>query len=260
MNDNTIVSDFSYLIKTQGYYLLKNAIQNKELLARLSTEIDAACEKNSNNIEGYATKFYDIVHHLFDKGDSFIELFEEHPGLELIESILGETCIVHSFNAVKLMPGKNNNATKVHRDSPRFSPGYTLSLQVLYFVDRFTKENGATYLLPASQHLSDQPSDEQFNKYAVQMEGDAGDALLFDSAVWHAGGKNFTDKPRRGITVVYSRAFMKQQIDLPRSLSSIVDKLSQKAKRLIGMNVRVPSSVIEFNLPEAERLYKANQG
>jgi hypothetical protein len=43
------------------------------------------------------------------------------------------------------------------------------------------------------------------------------------------------------------------------SLERIIQKLKNNGKRLIGMNVRVPTSLDEFYLPEKKRLYKSNQ-
>ena len=51
---------------------------------------------------------------------------------------------------------------------------------------------------------------------------------------------------------------MKQQIDLTNCLSREVK--NENIRRLLGFNVRVPSNIEEFNLPESERLYKTNQG
>jgi hypothetical protein len=40
----------------------------------------------------------------------------------------------------------------------------------------------------------------------------------------------------------------------------IIDSLGENSKRLIGMNVRMPTSLAEFYLPLERRLYKPNQG
>jgi ectoine hydroxylase-related dioxygenase (phytanoyl-CoA dioxygenase family) len=95
----------------------------------------------------------------------------------------------------------------------------------------------------------------------LQVSGRAGSALVFDSSLWHAGGANTTDAARRGVTLVYSRAFVKQQIDLPRATDpAIVAQASPLLRRLLGFDVRVPSSLEEFMLPEEQRLFKGGQG
>ena len=42
--------------------------------------------------------------------------------------------------------------------------------------------------------------------------------------------------------------------------TNILTKFSQKIKRLVGYNVREPSSLEEFYLPEEQRTYKGGQG
>jgi hypothetical protein len=53
---------------------------------------------------------------------------------------------------------------------------------------------------------------------------------------------------------------MKQRMDWVRFIpSKISDQLNTQARRIIGFDTRLPSSLEEFFLPENERLYKANQ-
>ena len=128
-------------------------------------------------------------------------------------------------------------------------------------VDDFTNENGATRLLPSSHHSDLAPSKEFFEKNCETITGKAGDILLFDSLVWHAGGYNKTKNSRRGLTLVYSRSFMKQQIDICQAMSSKeIQQLSPRIQQRVGFDVRVPRSMEEFRLPENRRIYKANQG
>lgn len=256
-----VLEDFEYSIKRLGYYKIDNCIKDKNLLSALSRDLDAAiAEDSKEQDQGY--RFYDIVHQLFGRGESFLDLMMDPVLNECAEKILSPTCIIHSYNAVKLMPSRGNNATKVHRDCPRFyGQDYPLALQALICLDPFTLENGATHMLPASHHIPERPSDEYFYKNSTRMVGNPGDVIFFDSLVWHAGGENMTQQPRRGLTIVYTRAFMKQQIDLPRAIpADYIAKMPEKARQKIGMDVRVPANMDEFSMPEEKRFYKSNQG
>ncbi len=259
------VSDdfFKYSLKTIGYCKIQNCIKDLKLIEKLKSDLDNACEQDKKSIKSYDNyRFYDIIHHLIDRSHNFIKLIEMDVLNHYVHQALDKNAVIHSYNGVKLMPSRGNNATKIHRDSQRFySQSYPLLIQAIICLDHFTKENGATYLLPASHHVEEKPSDKFFYDHAERVLASPGDVIFFDSLVWHAGGSNQTETPRRALTVVYSRSFMKQQIDLSRSLSSnVINSLSDTGKRLIGMNVRVPSNKMEFYLPENERLYKPNQG
>ena len=198
---------------------------------------------------------------LFDRGDEFIELAQASPVQPYIDLLLGDTCVIRNYSAVQLFPNVTNMVADVHKDSPRFSNDYLLSAQVLYFIDDFTAETGATWILPGSHNAPERPTNEQFHSRAIQVFGKAGTALIFDSQLWHAGGVNISPAPRRGIAVVFTRSFVKQEIDFVRALGpKTLARLNDTGRRLIGWNVRVPCSRTEFYVPEAERLYKSGQG
>ena len=54
---------------------------------------------------------------------------------------------------------------------------------------------------------------------------------------------------------------MRQRFDFPRLVpNEIIASLGDDGRRLIGMNVRMPTSLEEFYLPPEQRLYKPDQG
>jgi ectoine hydroxylase-related dioxygenase (phytanoyl-CoA dioxygenase family) len=49
--------------------------------------------------------------------------------------------------------------------------------------------------------------------------------------------------------------------DYPRLVpKEVVDQLGEVGRRFLGFNVRVPTSLEEYYVPEDQRLYKAGQG
>ena len=249
--------NYRHQLEAKGYCHFPNSL-SQELVNRLRLQIDKVIDED---IERQHTRGqYSYLAQ--NKGDCFVELLELSPLQGHIDSILGDTCIIHSYNMIRIAPNiENSIQNNIHRDSPRFCRPYLLSFQILYLIDDFTIENGATYLLAGSHKTESKPTDEDFYAEADRMIGKAGDAVVFDSTVWHAGGHNETTKHRRGITVVYTRPFMKQQIDLPRATNpEVIGQLSTRGKRLLGFDARVPASIEEFMLPAGQRLYKPNQG
>ena len=88
--------------------------------------------------------------------------------------------------------------------------GYNACTAV-WMLDDFTRQNGATRLVPGS-HLSWLlPKESVHDVYAphpeeIVIEGKAGDVLVFNGHCWHTGGVNCTDRPRRAILAHYLRA------------------------------------------------------
>ena len=256
--------EFRYRMETQGFCVFENVIP-PDMLAALREAMDNAFDSDKRDLEDgrFRSDSYtaDVSRLLLGRDPVFTKLIDESPLQENIDELLGDTCIINNYSGVRLMPGIKNVVTNIHRDSPRFSPYYKLAIQILYFIDDFTTETGGTWLLPGSHRSNEKPPEKVFFEGGRQITGSAGSAMIFDSMLWHAGGKNISSLPRRGIAIVYTRSFIKQQIDIVRALpTDVFAGFSEKVKRLSGYNVRVPASLSDFYLPEDERMYKANQG
>ena len=263
-NAESLQDDFLYSMATHGYFIFENIIDAK-LLEELRAGIDKAYAADKEALEAgrYKTDAFvsDVSRLLIGRDPVFEKLIEESSLQRYIDLMIGDTCIINNYSAVRLLPNVKNVVGNIHKDSPRHSPVYKLAVQVLYFIDDFTEQTGGTWLLPGSHNAEHRPSDAFFFKNGRQITGKAGTAMVFDSSLWHAAGFNVSDNPRRGIAIVYTRSFIKQQIDMVRAIpAAIIEKFSPKMRRLIGYNVRVPASLEEFYLPEEQRLYKGGQG
>jgi hypothetical protein len=54
---------------------------------------------------------------------------------------------------------------------------------------------------------------------------------------------------------------MRQRFDYPRLVGEeALAQIGETGRRFLGFNVRMPSSLEDYYLPESERLYKAGQG
>jgi len=160
-------------------------------------------------------------------------------------------------------PDSDQYTCKVHNDMGRESNGYLLGALATLALDDFSEANGTTWFLPRSHRRSDKPSDEEFFANAVRIERPAGSAAFFDPRIWHAGGQNVTGDVRHGCTLYACRSFMRQRLDYPRLVDKVgidAEYLSPTVRRVLGFDVRVPTSLDEFYVPPEERLYKAGQG
>ncbi len=91
----------------------------------------------------------------------------------------------------------------LHRDYSADRAGDTVS--ALAFFDDFGPDNGATRLVPGSHRptsdaRSIDPADES---RAIQLSGSAGDILVFDADLVHAGSLNASGARRRSILIGY---------------------------------------------------------
>ncbi len=189
-------------------------------------------------------------------GERFLELATTPILLELISSLIDGKFILNQQNGIINPPKQRYNQGSWHRDLPyqHFVSSSPLAINALYCVDDFTVENGATFVLPSSHKVSAFPSFHFVQSNAVQVEAKAGQFIVLDCMMFHSGGSNRTDKPRRAINHVYTIPFFKQQIRLPGLVS--VESLTEQAKDILGHSYKEPLSVEEYLLERAARAKK----
>jgi hypothetical protein len=249
-------------LRDNGWLLLPSFLR-ASLVTRLARALDEVyVEQRAMQISnGVAAGAEGTVHHLPCAGGIFLELLEHGHGQPLLDRYFRGPYILNTYGGVVNAPGGASYVARVHRDQRTFSGDLHLMAQLLIMLDAFTEDNGATWLLTGSHRLAEKPADDAFFKEAVRAVGPAGSIVLFDSNLWHAAGANRTDRPRRALTLAFTRPFMKQQLDYPRALGyDRCNSFSPALRQLLGYNARVPASLDEWYQPPSRRMYKREQG
>jgi len=249
-------------LREDGWTLLPSRL-SADLVRRLGHELEAEYAKQRavqvRNGVGEGTE--GIVHHLPTAGGAFLELLEGEHGQRALDDFFGAPYILNTFGGLLNRPSERSYVARIHRDQRTFSGELHLMAQLLVMLDDFTDENGATYLLNGSHRLRDKPADDLFFRDAVRAIARSGSIVVFDSNLWHAAGINRSDRPRRALTLNFTRPFIKQQLDYPRALGyERGESLSPTLRQLLGYNARVPVSLDEWYQPPDRRLYKRDQG
>ena len=243
-----------------GYAIVPNAIDRDlalNLRSRLAVLVQA---QRKTQTEQTASDDY-MVHNPMFLDSEFMDLLE-HPSLvEAFDTFLSNTSIIYACTTSSMPAGSSNYSNRVHVDSPRIIPGYISKIGIILALDDFTHDNGATFILPGSQQMELSPSSEYFFENAERLIINAGDFAVLDPRVWHCGGNNSSAEDRHAFTISGCRSFMRQRFDYPRMINTELAKtISPTLRRLLGFNVRVPSSLEEYYLTGDDRLYKPNQG
>ena len=247
-------------LEETGLAIVPGVLDSAEVL-QLKSELESAISEDAVNYPDVFDK--GMVHNCVGRGARMAAILDNPVMVSYLNACFSETCIVYAYQSSSLPPDSGNYGSRVHVDSPRFIPNYDTNMGVIFPLDPFTVDNGATYFLPGSHRLDNYelPGDDFFYENAERALCDAGDMVLINPRLMHAAGINRTQNTRHALTLNFCRSYMKQRFDLPRLLSQeVVDSLGEDGKRLVGFNVRVPTSLEEFYLPEDERLYKPNQG
>jgi ectoine hydroxylase-related dioxygenase (phytanoyl-CoA dioxygenase family) len=247
-------------MKTLGYNVIKNYYT-----LDFCNALKNALEKEVENYIPFDASERSLLdryhmHDLLNKNIVFGKTLEDERLQKLIAPILGDWWIMYAHTSSSLPPKGNNYGSRIHVDCPRFIPNYVTNVGIIWALDDFTLENGATHVLPGSHNTEQIPTEEFFNENNVRLTCKAGDLIVFNARLWHAAGINSTDKYRHALTMNVCRPYMKQRMDWVRFIfSEISDQLNSQARRIIGFDTRLPSNLEEFFLPENNRLYKANQ-
>jgi len=252
--------NFNYKMQTVGFAIFENFISYE-----LANDLKKIVELELSKYKKFGTTRSELDrHHLHDLVCKYIEvakLLENKELDKLLSSLLDDSWIMYAFTGSSCPPRSTNYGGRIHVDSPRWINNYSTNIGVLWTLDDFTVENGATKVLPASQHSSTIPTEEYFNKNSLQVTCKKGSLIIFNARVVHSTGFNNTDIWRHALTMNACRSYMKQRMDWVRFIpDNIIKDLNETAKRIIGYDTRLPTNLEEFFLPEKDRLYKPNQG
>ena len=122
-----------------------------------------------------------------------------------------ETIQLHLTQFIRIQPGQP--VQPLHRDRLAWG-GYLLpdlepQFNTIWAITDFTKENGATNVIPGSNKWDPErhPSRDEVD-YA---EMKAGSVLVYSGSVVHSGGANVSDQERIGLNITYALGWLRQE-------------------------------------------------
>lgn len=194
-----------------------------------------------------------LVYFLLNKGQGFRDLLFHAAMRGLVEHLLGPRYLLSSYNGHLALPG---GTTRFHTDQwwmppPTAATRRTLLrpgeidrdahrghrrrgaadmapaaiapacvCNVMWTIDDFTAENGATIVVPGS-HLSGREPDQELDADAAwtPAEAPAGSFIALDGRVWHSTGENRTNRARIGLTTNFCAWQFRQQENLAMGIA-----------------------------------------
>jgi len=157
---------------------------------------------------------------------------------DLCDHHLGPNCEryhLHVSAALEIGPGAREQI--LHREEDPFTffsvPRPNLILATMWAMSDFTKENGATLLVPGSHRW---PADRKAEPHeVVSAEMPQGSMLVWLGGTFHGAGANTSDGWRYGIILTYSLGWLRQEenqyLDLPPDIAS---KMPEEIRDLVG--------------------------
>jgi ectoine hydroxylase-related dioxygenase (phytanoyl-CoA dioxygenase family) len=185
------------------------------------------------------------VWNLINKGEVFRRMVLNETVLALVRHLLGEDILLFSFTANTA--SKGGLGQPLHGDqtfAPPETP-YPLIANCAWMLDAYTRENGATRVVPNSHLLRRWPAlDEQIE--SAPAIGPAGAIMVWDGRLWHGTGVNRTDKPRRGLLAAYCKPFLRTQENSTISVDpAVLEQASPELLTLLGFRTWYGLGMIE---------------
>jgi ectoine hydroxylase-related dioxygenase (phytanoyl-CoA dioxygenase family) len=172
------------------------------------------------------------------------EIFErmvQHPAIiEIAEGMLGDDMTLGAYSARILYPGATEMG--VHIDYPYWAMRGPLTLrpplmaQVIWMLQDFTEQNGATLVAPRSQLRCAQPNREQFAREAIKVTGAAGDAIVSHGLLWHDTSQNHTGEPRVALLINYGLKVIRPlDSEIAKVPTLVLERATPKLRQLLGL-------------------------
>jgi ectoine hydroxylase-related dioxygenase (phytanoyl-CoA dioxygenase family) len=220
-----------------GGVIVKNVVSHdviNKVKEEFHSPFDVRGNDFQNNFNGYKTKRLGGILGISRTSADLIA----HPDvMKVADAILRPHCEnyqIGSCTAIEIHPGEG--AQQLHLDDdfyPIRIPGVEFQIGVMWALDDFTKENGATRVVPTDKkraEIESIPADD-----ITQAVMPKGSVLYYLGSTVHGGGANLSTSPRSGLITTYSLGWLRQEenqyLTIPRE---IADSYPEHVRRLMG--------------------------
>ncbi|MBM4386039.1 MAG: phytanoyl-CoA dioxygenase family protein [Deltaproteobacteria bacterium] len=158
--------------------------------------------------------------------------------LATVAKVLGHASChqLHLTQLISIGPGEPMQ--QIHRDQWAFDffpfpTGYEVQCNTIWAMTDFTRENGATRVIPGSNHYADKLKFVEEQTEPAEMS--LGSVLFYTGALYHGGGANRSSEVRRGLNLTYNLAWLRQEENQYLACSQEVARgLPEPLLRLMG--------------------------
>jgi ectoine hydroxylase-related dioxygenase (phytanoyl-CoA dioxygenase family) len=232
------VAEIVAAIRRDGVAIVERFV-SAELADRVRADLrqpfDTVGRSTESDFNGYRTL---RINSVLDISRASAEIVGHERMLEILDPLLLPHCHdyqIGSSTAIEIHPGEGDQ--QLHRDDsiyPIRLPGLELQASVIWALDDFTVENGATRVVPGS-HRWVSPRQPKEGDTVLQAPMPKGSALFYLGSVWHGGGANKSNRARAGLISTYSLGWLRQEVNqyltIPRHIAA---SYPERIQKLIG--------------------------
>jgi ectoine hydroxylase-related dioxygenase (phytanoyl-CoA dioxygenase family) len=234
-------------MSAQGFVLLPSVFDTS-LMNRLRVELDRARAAEEERFglaaleeigqEGYVSDLLAI-------GRAMEAVLDSDVLHHVLTALFGDDAHLYIGQGIILDPGKGRgvwprcwHADMYQARMALHDPTFCFGVNCLVMVDNVSEENGPTGVLPGSQGLKALrvESEDELRKIEFRAVAPSGSLLLLDAGVWHSANMNCSDGPRRVVKLLFTRRWIRPQIDYAAVVSEdVARRLSNRVRRFLHL-------------------------
>lgn len=236
----TTVEDICRLVERDGACIVDNVIE-ANLLAQVRSEISPFVLATDRGRDDFTGRETTRTGALVARSPACRQLVMHPLIIGGARSFLGpftDRIQLHLTQVIRILPGQGEQP--LHRDRLAWGGFIPRSIEpqfnTIWAITDFTLENGATRVVPGSNHWGDDRVAESAEVGYAAMT--AGSVLIYSGSVIHSGGRNQSNAERIGINITYSLAWLRQEENQYLSCPpNIAATLEPELRQLIGYSM-----------------------
>jgi ectoine hydroxylase-related dioxygenase (phytanoyl-CoA dioxygenase family) len=172
----------------------------------------AATAVGADDFSGHRTR---RTGSLIARSPTFRELAIHPSVISVLDLVLGDHATsyqLHLTQVIDIGPGEPGQL--IHRDQWAFDffpfpKSFEVECHTMWAMTDFTERNGATRVIPGSNHWDDRLRPKYDETVPAEMA--KGSVMLYVGSLYHGGGANESDANRLGINVGYTLSWLRQE-------------------------------------------------
>lgn len=237
--DKDRVADLLKKVHDDGYVIINNLLNIDQVEKIRQESSPFLAFDGRTEFEGFKTR---RIYSVIEKTFSCNPLVEHPLVLALLDQIFQPNYLLSQLQVINVMPGEVRQP--LHHDDgfyPIARPRKPFGAALIWALDNFTYENGATLVYPKSHLWGDVPPSEIDVSNMVPAVMPSGSAVFFLGTTWHCAGANVTDKPRLAATTQYCEPWARQQENYSLAISrERAKQCSETVQKLLGYSMQFP--------------------
>jgi ectoine hydroxylase-related dioxygenase (phytanoyl-CoA dioxygenase family) len=226
-------------VEENGFVIIPDMI-SQEVVENIRKESASFLEyEGRTEFEGYKTR---RIYSVIEKTLSCNPLVEHPLVMALLDRLFQPNYLLSQLQVIDVLPGEVMQP--LHTDDgfyPIARPRPPFGAALIWALDDFTAENGATMVYPGSHKWGDVPPGEIDVSKMVPAVMPSGSAVFFLGTLWHCAGANNTDKSRLAATTQYCEPWARQQENYCLAISRERAKMcSTQVQKLLGYSMQFP--------------------